>query len=63
MVEDETARERRPNPGAPEDEDLEREKQSLRALIDRFRREPETDADGLYRNLGRFIVRAVMKPH
>jgi len=63
VVENETARERGANSGAPEDEDLEREKQSLRALIDRFRREPETDADGFYRNLGRFIVRAVMKPH
>ena len=52
-----------PKPGAPENEhDLEKERRGLRDLIGSFRQAPESGEDGgFYRNIGRFIVRPLMK--
>lgn len=36
----------------------------MRELIDQLRRQPESiDDGGFYRNVGRFIIRPLMKPY
>jgi len=58
-------REDRPNVGArPNKQDREKERQGLRQLIDQFRHQPRTDDEGgFYRNVGRMIIRPLMRPH
>jgi len=47
-----------------ENSKIEQERRALRELIDKFRREPESDDDGgFYRNVGRFIIRPLIKPY
>jgi hypothetical protein len=65
VSEQRTPRNQRPKPGwqGQNELDLEAEREALRELINKFRRLPESDEGGFYRNVGRFIVRTVMKPH
>jgi hypothetical protein len=59
-----TQRQTGPRPGARKDEqEIEKEREGMRALIDSFRRQPNNDDDsGFYRKAGRLIARPVMKP-
>jgi hypothetical protein len=54
-----------PRPGAPKNgQDVEKERRALRELIDELRRQPESiDDGGFYRNVGRFIIRPLMRPY
>jgi hypothetical protein len=62
---DKTPRETGPKPYALENEqNSEQERRDLRKLIDRFRREPGSNDDrGYYRNVGRLIIRPLMRPY
>ena len=63
MSDEETRRDREPRPDRrKQEQDFEQERRALRELIEKFRREPERDNGGFYRNVGRFIVRTMMKP-
>jgi hypothetical protein len=48
---------------AARNEEIEKERRALRELIEKFRREPQRDDGSFYRNVGRFIVRRMMKPY
>jgi hypothetical protein len=64
VSEEKTLRETGPGACAPNEQELEQERRALRALIDRFRREPQSiDDGGFYRNVGRFIIRPLMRPY
>jgi len=65
VFEKKTPRETGSKPGAPENEpNFEQEKRELRDLIGRFRSEPESSDDGgYYRNVGRLIIRPLMRPY
>jgi hypothetical protein len=54
-----------PKPAAPEiEQNVEEERRALRELIEKFRREPGSeDEGGIYRNVGRFIIRTLIRPH
>jgi hypothetical protein len=46
------------------EQDFEKERRALRGLIGSFRHEPgSTDEGGYYRNVGRLIIRPLMRPH
>jgi hypothetical protein len=60
----ETTREAKRGPRASNERDFEQERRALRQLIDHFRAEPESHDDGgFYRNVGRIIIRPLMRPH
>ncbi len=65
MSKDKTPRETGLKPGAPENKQgFEQDRRELRQLIDRFRREPgSSDDGGYYRNVGRLIIRPLMRPY
>ena len=59
----ETTRDAKRGPRASNERDFEQERRALRQLIDHFRAEPESNDDGgFYRNVGRFIIRPLMRP-
>jgi hypothetical protein len=46
------------------EQDFEKERRALRGLIGSFRHEPgSADEGGYYRNVGRLIIRPLMRPH
>lgn len=50
-----------PGSGATNGNEIEQERQALRELIDRFKRDRATEDDGdFYRNVGRYIFRSMM---
>jgi hypothetical protein len=65
VFEKKTPRATESKPGARENEpNFEQEKRELRDLIGRFRSEPESSDDGgYYRNVGRLIIRPLMRPY
>ena len=60
----ETTRDAERRPRASNERDFEQERRAFRQLIDHFRAEPESHDDGgFYRNVGRIIIRPLMRPH
>ena len=60
----ETTRDLGIRPRASNEQDFEQERRAFRQLIDHFRAEPESHDDGgFYRNVGRIIIRPLMRPH